>query len=398
MYNICFIFILFLLVIYLRRSTSTIRLTGGYTRYPKFCCDVDPIPMTKSQVVQKIKSPNIDKDTKFLYKVMSEPNIRMIISFDKSIVVNNIIYRKKVTNINEQHGRNIFYQLAVMNGHSIEAYPRKDNYSIDVYFVDSIDTKNEDVIITTNFYNTVIGAKLMLNKNSLEVLKYQNLDNFNAYRMKDSRSMLNKFINILNEDCSLAKQEDIICYHGIIAYYLGLRPITDVDCSVKDDKVYATLRNYDWIDPVNLLALSEQKERWVQSVLDSTKLKNFDEIMYNPKNYMYILGIKCFSLDINMIQRYFRQRPKAVGEIIAFNTLNKKQYPIPPIPNIYVLSDRNTQIMELEIELFKFTDDTYPVDKNRYLKTILYYLRSLYKIYKFNNIHELEEYLIKYSL
>ena len=396
MYTICLIFLLFLLVIYIK--CTKVKLTGGskcnsayrFTRYPKFCCDIDPIPMTKIPKLQ-----GLDNDTKFLYKVMSDPSMRMIVSFDKSIVVNNIIYRKKISSIDEQHGRNIFYQLAIMNNYPIQDYPRKSNYDIYVYFINKKDAK--DGFVTTNFYNTVVGAKLMLNKNSIEVLKYQNLDRFNAYRMKDSRSMLNTFINILNEDFSLAEQENIICYHGIIAYYLGLRPTTDIDCTTNDSKIYKTLKKYDWIDPVNL-RVPAGKEFWIQGVLNNTKLKSFDEIMYNPKNYMYILGIKCFSLDINMVQRYYRQRPKAVGEIVTFNILNNKQYPIPPIPKIYILSNRNTQITELEIELFKFKDTQHPIDKKRYLGTMLYYLKSLYKINKFNNIHELEEYLIKSSL
>ena len=110
---------------------------------------------------------------------------------------------------------------------------------------------------------------------------------------------------------------------------------------------------------------------------------------------MYILGIKCISLDINMLRRYVRQRPKAVAEIITFNILNPSNaYPVPPIPTKFILGLNGiTQIMQLAIEKFNIKGDIQPVDKNKYLKTMLYYLKTLYRINKFKNIEDLRKYI-----
>lgn len=390
------LFLFFLLIIHLGLAMPTPeKIVGGSPH--KLCCDTDPAPIPKSQVIKLIKLHRIDKDTKFLYEVMSNPSIRMIIYFDRSINHGGkFLYDKQITNITEQHGRNIFYQLAVMNNYSITKYPKKDDYRINIYFVDK-NTPHKEIhgtIITKNYYNTVIGAKLMLNENSLNILKYQDLDRFNAHGMKDSRSMMNTFINIVHKNIPLIEQEEMLCVHGFISYYLGLRPMQDIDCNINTSRLSKVFSEFNWIDLMDLRKISKPTQR----LLSYNNIPDVNTLLHNPKNYMYVLGIKCISLDINMRQRYIRQRPKAVSEIITFNVLNSKTYPVPPIPDQYILSsDSSSQIMSLKIKEFKLTGKLYPVDKKKFLNVILYYLKSIYKIYRFDNAEELQEYITTFG-
>ena len=398
------IIILVLLVVILFnlvcRTQKRLTFYGGKTmvsdytfkRYPKFCCDTDPKPISKEEY-NKLISTTTNEDTKFLYKVMTNPSIRVLSFFDDDSYSGKYLYKKKINNISEKQGKNIYYQISIMNDYPTDKYPKKSNYSITVYFIDDKTVPNAS-LITKNFYNTIIASKLFLNKNSIDILKYQDLDNFNSFKMKDSRISFNTFLNFINTEISLYDQEKILGIHGILAYYLGLRKMKDIDLFVNNDRVLTNkILAFDKYDTSNISRF--EKINIFESLFNYRielliKNKKIENIFTDSKNYLYFFGLKCISLDHNMKLRYIRQRPKAISEIIAFNSKNpEKQYPVPKIPKYkYKLPSSLSSVLAYDMEneyevlrkVLNIDIEPNPVDQKEFNKTISYYLKSLYGI------------------
>lgn len=367
--------------------------TYTFKRYPKFCCDTNPNPMSRKEY-NKLISTTTNDDTKFLYKVMTNPNIRVLSFFDDDSYKGKYLYKKKINNISEKQGKNIYYQISIMNDYPTNQYPKKSDYSITVYFIEDATAPNAS-LITKNFYNTIIASKLFLNKNSIDILKYQDLDNFNSFKMKDSRIMINTYLNLLNEEVSLYEQEYIMALSGVISYILGLRKIKDIDLDIyyKNDKVINTLSSIPFIDS-GVIGVPNSKD-----VMDSLfnakvthilKIKNIKNVFTDSNNYFYFLGIKCLSLDNNMKYRQYRKSPKAIAEIIAFNMKNpKKQFKVPDIPsNTYLYPEDQKSYNEYELlkTMFDVDLNTSPINQKEFNKTVVYYLKSLYGIKSIKDI------------
>ena len=386
-----------------------------YNKYPKFCCNKDPKPLFRidnldkpwqdvadiiinkldptdqiKNIIENIDDKSVKDDTKFLYYLMCNPNIECIVSFGKEL--NNIkyIYKKELKDIN--YAKNIYYQIAIMNSNNLNIL--KNMKSVDkpmniyIYFCDKPNKlDSSDMIFCINkFYNLILAGKLFLNKNSLELIKYQDLKSFNMFDKKDSRIKLNSLLNFMNQELSLKEQESIQCFHGIITYYLGLRNLTDIDYLTLDKNIIDKCNNINILDG-NLFTKDN-------IIMYNARLHRFQYInnidgLYNPDNYGYIFGIKCITLDNNMRSRYIRQRPKAISEIIAFNNRNyNKKYKIPRIPEYkYIKPDNSTYETDLTILVSDKIDPGYrkklneeKMNKDKFIKVTRCYLKKSYKI------------------
>ena len=399
---ILFILFIFLLSLSCRRKYTL--LTGGsdnrytFKRYPKFCCDDDPIPLTPDQYKLLIERENLDEDTKFLHQVLHDSNIRVIVEFDTSNFQGKTLYTKKLTNICEKHGRNIYYQIAVMNDYSLHDYPKKDKYNINVYFITNDDQKNK--MYTKNYYNTVVAAKLFLNTNSIEFLKYQDLDRFNSFQMKNTRIMFNTLLNFLNINADLYDQETVISFHGIISYFLGLRMANDIDMNTINNKnLYHKLLQNITTDIIDYSDNDDFTRYAIKKDMADYKLNNICDLFFDPKNYMYFLGLKCYSLELHLKSRYIRNRPNAIAEIIALDYKTTLNYPLPKIPDKnYIVSFGKWKdiIPETQKKYLPSQDDLNieenKINKERFLSTIKFYLFKKYNLSL--SLEEIKKYYI----
>ena len=373
---------------------------GGYTfrRYPKFCCDTDPKPIIKSELSKQ----SLDKDTKFLYKVMSNPKMRAIVIFDGPTPKGGSwAYEKIICNITQKQGRNIYYQIAIMNDYDIDDYPKKDNYKIQVYFTCAVCEDNGHLIIK-NFYNTVLAAKLFLNKNSIDILKYQDLNRFNNFKMRDSRIKFNTLLNLMNDKLTLFEQEKLIAIHGMISYMLGLRNMSDIDMNCNNDEEVVNKMNVTLDFELDIMNINPDSSdintiQYISKIKSIINTDNINCIFTDPNNYFYFYGLKCISLDINMKSRYIRQRPNAIAEIIAFNLKNpNNKYDLPEIPTYTLTFDKKSKVYPnsepfLQISREKKEKIKELVNKEGFLIGILRYLKTNYQVFEFKSIDQLEK-------
>jgi len=404
-----------------------------YTKYPKFCCDKDPDPMFEigdlkwdkddDTILEKMDLLDmkevIDEDTRFLYYLMCSPKMKCLVSFNKKLDEKNYIYKKELKDID--YYKNIFYQVGLMNlsnditKHSkifdeymddvLDGLPKKIN--IYIYFFED-PTKinkqyNEKLIIeNSNFYNLILIGKLVLNKNSLEFLQVQDLNGFNAKDKMLSRIKLNSYIKYLNTKVSLLNQTKITTHHGILTYYIGLRGISDLDVIIyNDDEKLNDIDKYLKYVGIDKFT-KDSYDTSLAHIIERNSNHTYPNIKYyygNLKYFGYIFGITCVNLYYNMRSRFTRQRPKALAEIIAFNNKNPKyKYPLPPLPQfkyIYSYGNTKTYITDLDIILCQkdpalrkahpnMLTDRKPINKYKFLNTILFYLKTSYNIKHFN--------------
>lgn len=318
------IVLLTILFIYWSYCSPEIRCSGGAMTELK--------PMSLDERKKLVSS---NDDTKFLYDLMTNKDMRMIIIFDNDDhkVPEHYWYKKEIV-VSENQGRGIYYQVANIIGGDIDVddYPKKNNYNIYIYFLCG-DYEGDSKFVTNNFRDTVILAKLFLNDNSLDAIKYQNFSKFTSKKFQDNWKIINSFINKVYDTISLYQQEQFVVVHGVITSFLGLRPANDIDIAIYDNHTLARkLSNIKIPLEVDVLVYDGNLYRQAK---DSHihGIKNIQELFFNKNKYMYINGIKCHSVFTNLQSRFARKRPNAVAEIIAFNQYNpENKYRIPVLP------------------------------------------------------------------
>ena len=131
---------------------------------------------------------------------------------------------------------------------------------------------NDSVHITDNNDETVQIANLILNNNSIDLLKNGTPDKY-----KEINILINEFKNIVNKE-NMNLDDFIIDSSGIIAIY-GLREANDLDF----------LSNYN-------IKISDSRIDKHNSFLKYHN-NSLNEILYNPKNYLYYNNVKFITLN-----------------------------------------------------------------------------------------------------
>lgn len=395
----------------------------AYKRYPRFCCLQDPIPMLpnynepptpanlkKIQTTLGLKDIKMDHNTLLLYWYLCSPKARIAVQFVRPIKPIKKPFYTQVLDVSRKQGMRIFYQLGVQN--LPEERVLEKNYvemlydtmvpvsikehKIWVYFYEEEPPQQDFTIRTQNFYNTTLAAKLFLNKNSLDLCKYIDLHTLNAFDNLRSRVMFNTLMNFINRNISLRDQEDMLGVHGIVAYSLGLRNMTDVDIpTYNNPALHKKISELKFIDSKNFSDKdADDMDSIAIKIIAFSGVKNLKEAFYDPSNHMYFMGLKLSTIDYNMRSRFQRQRPKAIAEIMAFNYRNpEKEYPIPKIPFWqYKFADPDYGVQYTMEQNLKFKKDALnltkkeikeikePVDRIRFMNSILKHLNLTFRI------------------
>lgn len=260
--------------------------------------------------------------------------------------------------------------------------------------------------ITTNFLETVEISKLYFNKNSLEFLDKQNLKNFMSFKFWKSRVMFQTIRKWIYKNISLDEHEHIIFFSSIVLYLYGLRNCNDIDLIIykninKFNDITNTMINKDFIDSdlfffldISVKGTQKWKDHWNIWLNEWSKLCNydtFDDIIYNPNNYFYFMGMKIISLNVDIVRRIKRNRPRSFADlyVIKKNIYNELKLPIIPKKEEVYLKikdlDRD-KIKEILMnggkhhknckELIIYKD----IDETKFLNTMIWCLKERYKI------------------
>lgn len=293
----------------------------------------------------------------------------------------NIIYKVKRIGIDEEKGKQV---RIIVYKHKNNDVPIGGNsspfkmelrqlfYDEDKKKIDEKELKLYDYIHVNNDDNQAyVYAGILFNKNSIRFLEKQN--SWKIYEMIKSIQLLNKFKNFIHKYGIIAFEHTILFSSSILFSY-GLREMNDIDG-------YMVKNNYIKIEDLNTFnrndidltydGSSQTNEEWLKVLDDRAKgfgANNFDELAINPKYHYYFMGVKFLRLKYDVITRLSRGRPAQITDLLVLRQLYDLSYKL-AIPKITKMYDESTK-----------KDIEKPVDYQKFLDTVKYYLKKRYFI------------------
>jgi len=255
--------------------------------------------------------------------------------------------------------------------------------------INEIISKKNCLTISDTYFTTICTARLYLNKNSIDFLEKQNLDNFTKPAMKKSRVMFATFRKWLFSNCSIIEQENFILFSGSILYCLGIRKINDLDLYISNKSAFIDIfidKAFPFIDSTikNTPLWKPHWNNWEKEWLSKVGEETFEDIMTNDEHHFYFLGVKFMTLQCDLYRRQKRNRPKSFCDLIKINNIIRINIPkIPTTKKIFVKTNDPDSIEDkgenwtYDKELGELTI-LKPIDRNDFINTMIKYFKYSY--------------------
>lgn len=307
---------------------------------------------TSKNLVRKIDNDKIDQ---------IQLDIKTLFSSKKKKKSPARVIKVKIRNAS--HGKNIKFHISQYSGDNIIKSETKKAITVE--------TSNDDLV------------DALTNKNTLDLLFYQNLD---RYKKLINSDIFNKFISWHRTQSDNLK-DNLYVYSGFISLLLGIRDTSDVDCYIHDKEELKNTTFPEYIDTYDITLVF--KAFYLNPKVD----------IKNPNAYISFLGVKLIPLKNHLYRRYIRQRPKAIAELMLINKYTDLKAKIPDIPEYkrVIKHDKGTSyIVDNEMVMAKIIHgkdiDKYegyilwekekqPVDKERYKKIIANYVAKIENVF-----------------
>ena len=285
----------------------------------------------------KLITNNIDSEEILLKYFQCRSDIKVLILFGKDVNLDKVIkketdfYYSKYIKFTKKELISLFYQI---NYGNIDKYYQlidkidlynfsENNNQLSIYFYEgniNIDTKY--IYLLNNTYNEgLIYSKIFLNRNSLDLLKDQNIKNIFNLNRKD-KICQQQFDDYIKYFCGLnpLEKNNIMLTSSIVLYLYGLRNCGDIDGYY--------IENINKIDK-NVIDIKKVTDKLAKYDINKHKVTFYD-ILLNPRYHMYFLGMKANTLDIEMRNKELRiNRPRAFVDIIMVNITYNNNYRVP---------------------------------------------------------------------
>lgn len=217
----------------------------------------------------------------------------------------------------------------------IITYSEKDCYGMD-----------ELIHVSNFFYQTVNYSKLLLNKNSIDLLQKQNIYNIisQPFILSDLKlQTLKKWISL---NLSLLEQNRLLIFGSTVLYAHGYRESNDVDIiytAINDsnnsayekniaDKLHNNFGVTDGGIPFVDVSIEDSqywKESWTKKnneLLNYFDIPNFTELVTNPVNYFYFEGFKCYLLEHEIVRKIFRNKIIDHADFMILSVVHPEQF------------------------------------------------------------------------
>ena len=267
-----------------------------------------------------------------------------------------------------------------------------------------------------------IATTIVFNDESWNMIKLQNFDFFTISDMNESKEKFSVFRNWLIRNIPMDKQSSFMLYSSVIFYILGHRNMNDIDLyihSFKDhhetkdeieteneDSTVQQTKEINIMEEIVKETLTfpfmdysmKNTEKWPKywdTWLDEwAKLcgaRYFEEILCNANYHFYFLGVKIISLDCDIKRRIYRNRPRAIADLISLRKRYGLSISIPRIPSetfeYMDVSDKSSEeIAVLLKEGGKYNHpskeiiSTKKIDESNFLRTVQWALKERYRM------------------
>jgi hypothetical protein len=257
-----------------------------------------------------------------------------------------------------------------------------------------------------------ITASIVFHDESWNMIRLQNFDYLNTSEMAPSKEMYDTYREWLMRYISMDKQPFFMLYSSILFYFLGHRNINDMDLYIHSSKeeediheIVTETLTFPFMDysMKNTKKWPRYWNKWLDEWARMCGAKYFEDILCNPIYHFYYVGVKIISLHCDMKRRIYRNRPRAIADLISLRKRYGVSMVLPPIPqemNEYVdVSEKTSE--EIAVMLKEdckynhaFQEIVYvkSVDETQFLKTVQWALKERYRMtFSMEEIlHELE--------
>jgi len=224
--------------------------------------------------------------------------------------------------------------------------------------------------ISDNSNQSYEYASLLFHENSMNFLEKQK--SWRLLEMSKAQENFNKLKDFIYS-YSMMELEKLLLNSSVTLYTHGIREANDIDgLLLENDKIKS-----DDIKKINsneILDISYRPnfdDTWLNELNRRAKLlgaENYQELVMNPKYYYYFMGIKIMRLKYEIIIRSQRRRPAQLTDLLIIRQMFKLNYQLSIPDETLVYDDLNKK------------DVIEKVNKQKYLQTVQFYIKTRYEI------------------
>jgi hypothetical protein len=325
-----------------------------------------------------------DTITQFVTKYKSNILINEVVSLSRNAIL-GLTYNINIL----QHNTNLSY---INKQVSNQGYTSTKPNKLHILLLENIDSDIKKLKAEFNNvnYRTIITnpsllldtCNMLFNNNSLLFLEEQLLNRFIKQISTSALKLLLPYKHYLETTIYPRDHDKFMILGGNVLSAYGLRKAEDLDIIISNrnpvftenfnDVIYRdfinpnrTHQEWDAIHPD--LKWKQLYTKFHKDWAASAGASSIIECIHNPKYHFYFLGLKFINLDLEIYRRNIRNRPAAVADLIATNTLLNRNVAINPISKnyIYIYDDDVKEVFTSNIN---------------FIKSINYHLKNKYKI------------------
>ncbi len=290
------------------------------------------------------------------------------------------IYYIKTLNMNKKTYENFLFHTKQNKSYEnrIEEIDNiKINENNDITFVF---TKS----IPQNYQKTLELAEIILNNNTLHLLKHQDCRLISLPFMGISHLFINTLKNWINQNFTQLEQERLILFGDIVLNAYGIKQINKIEgvfISIDNDfseydknlenLIYDTLYNKETCFHFTKITKENTKEydKFHKDIIEKMKKKagveNTKDLISNPNNFFYYHGLKLISNDLNILYINSQSDIELKTDVVMTNIINKN------VLGRLISYDKNKRIIHTN-KKFKLSDNDIKkikaYAKNNYIK------------------------------
>jgi endonuclease/exonuclease/phosphatase family metal-dependent hydrolase len=205
--------------------------------------------------------------------------------------------------------------------------------------------------INDTFQEAIDNSSLFLNQNSLEHLSKMNISRLiqinKTSQGRSSYFMINTLKKTLFNNFDLIDINRFIFNSSMVLYSYCQRANNDIDGYIFMENLDKDFKNnYQQLfysnsnDFFNFFDLSakdtpryqEYITKFYNKIVQIYSIPNYEEVIFNPKYHFYFFGLKINILQLEIIKKIYRFKPKGFADLIALNKIKKCNIKFPKIP------------------------------------------------------------------
>lgn len=193
---------------------------------------------------------------------------------------------------------------------------------------------NDLIHINDYHYQTIEYSQMILNNNTLELLKRQDVRKYNNRNMMQTNLMVQTFRKWMYSNLTQIEIIRVIIMSSLTLYSYGVRRSNDLDGFILNKSTELEEKELEQILYVDLInkdtklffadfGISDSKywrDTWKEinkKIFDHIGIPNHHELVLNPRYHMYFNGLKLYTIEFELVRKILRHRKQDYADFIV---------------------------------------------------------------------------------